>query len=183
MIKKPKKKTAKFWKHKLELEHVRHCILFGKKFKTGGEAYFIAQKMKIGASKFRDLKEEIQSEGAKREWFAKEALLVIEEDHQLSVERIRMMEDRLLQEFEQVASTSFYAYSNESENQQELIKNESHDAQLLLRIIAQFQSLQETKDKMYSATAMVQEMSEIQKRREEEEDLGNVTNTPIKNSI
>ncbi len=80
-----------------------------------------------------------------------------------------MMEDRLLQEFEQLAATSYYKYINEGTDQQELIRNKTHDYSALLRVISQFQSLQETKTKMFSATPLVQEVMEVHARQEEED--------------
>jgi len=80
-----------------------------------------------------------------------------------------MMEDRLLQEFEQLAATSFYKYINQGKPEQELIRNKAHDYSALIRVISQFQSLQETKTKMFSATPLVQEVMEVHARQEIEE--------------
>ena len=181
MVKGPKKSTKDF-KHKLELEYMRSCIIFGKKY-AAAKAYFEANGLRLGESKFYELKSEVKSSKASQDWFAKEAIWVIEDDHKLSVERIRMLEDRLMAEFEQVSATNFYTYINEGTEEQQLIKDKSHDANLLLRIIAQFQALQETKNKMYSATPLVQEIMEIQKRHEQESELGYVTNKGITNTV
>ena len=161
---------------------MRTCLIFGKHFQAAKQ-YFKANGLNLGETKFYDLKNELQSPKASEDWFSKEAIWVIQDDHKLSVERIRMLEDRLMEEFQQVASTSFYTYMNEGEEQKQLIQNEAHDAQLLLRIIAQFQSLQETKNKMYSATPLVQEIMEIQKRQEQEIELSYVTNKRNRNPV
>ncbi|MCH7648864.1 MAG: hypothetical protein IIA83_09685 [Thaumarchaeota archaeon] len=41
----------------------------------------------------------------------------------------------------------------------------------MLRLIAEFRALQETKTKMFAATPLVQEMMEVHRRQEENENL------------
>jgi len=154
-------------KHKLKLELMRTCKIYGKSFEES-KAYFKLKGFELGETTFTDLRTELKTRDSAQGWFSNEALFVIEEDHQLSVERIRMMEDRLLQEFEQLAATNYYTYKNKGTEQQELIRNKVHDVNALLRVIAQFQTLQETKTKMFSATPLVQEIMEVHARQEEE---------------
>ncbi len=164
---KPKKETKGQLKHKLKLELMRTCKIYGKGFEES-KAYFKLKGFELSETTFTDLRTELKSRDAAQGWFSNEALYVIEEDHKLSVERIRVMEDRLLQEFEQLAATNYYKYINQGTEQQELIRNKAHDANALLRVIAQFQSLQETKTKMFSATPLVQEIMEVHAQQEEE---------------
>jgi len=165
---KAKKKTKASLKHELKLELMRTCKIYGKSYEES-KAYFQLRGLELGETVFTELRNELKSRDSAKGWFSNEALFVIEEDHQLSVERIRMMEDRLLQEFEQLAATSYYKYINQGTDQQELIRNKAHDTNALIRVIAQFQSLQETKTKMFSATPLVQEVMEVHAQQEEEQ--------------
>jgi len=158
--------------HQYKLSLMRDCQIYRKSLEDS-KLYFNSKGYSLSKSQSTKLKKELKSAKSAKNWFSKEALFVIEQDHMLSVERIRMLEDRLMQEFEQVASTSFYKNWDAKKPNQELIRNKNHDADLLLRIIAQFQSLQETKTKMFSATPMVQEMMEVHRRQEEYENSHN----------
>jgi len=160
-------KTKPQLEHMVKLGLMKDSQMFGKKY-DATKLYFESKGFTLGNTQFTDLRNELKSADNAKEWFSKEALFVIEEDHMLSVERIRMLEDRLMQEFEQVAATNFYKYLNEGTEEQEIIRNKSHDGQFLLRIVAQFQSLQETKTKMFSATPLVQELMEVHRQQEEE---------------
>lgn len=165
---KSKQKSKATLKHELKLELMRTCKIYGKSFEES-KAYFKLKGYELGETTFTDLRTELKSHDAAKGWFSNEALFVIEEDHQLSVERIRMMEDRLLQEFEQLAATNYYTYINQGSEEQQLVKNKVHDVHALLRVISQFQSLQETKTKMFSATPLVQEVMEVHARQEDED--------------
>jgi len=164
--------TNRELEHQVKLGLMRECMIYGKGFEAS-KAYFEFKGFTLGSTQFTELRNEIKSAQNAKEWFSKEALFVIEEDHMLSVERIRIMEDRLLQEFEQVASTNFYKYINAGTKEQEIIRNKAHDVNALLRIIQQFQSLQETKTKMFSATPLVQEIMEVHRRQEAESKIVN----------
>ena len=165
---KPKPQNKANLKHQLKLELMRNCMIYGKSYEES-QAYFKLKGFELSETTYTDLRKELRTRNQAQGWFSNEALYVIEEDHQLSVERIRVMEDRLLQEFEQLSATNYYKYINQGTEQQELIKNKAHDVHALLRVIAQFQSLQETKTKMFSATPLVQEIMEVHARQEEEQ--------------
>lgn len=156
--------------HEYRILLMKDCMIYGKSY-DACKLYFESKGLTLGTTNFSDLRNEVKSAKNTKQWFSKEALFVIEEDHMLSVERIRKMEDRLLEEFESVAATNFYKYLNAGTEEQQVVRNKAHDAQLLLRIIAQFQSLQETKTKMFSATPLVQEMMEVHAQHEEEKDI------------
>jgi len=160
-------KTKPQIEHELKLEVMRTCQIYGKSYEAT-EVYFKSKGFTLGSTQFTELRNELKSRENAKEWFSKEALYLIEEDHMLSVERIKMMEDRLLEEFEQVSATTYYKYINEGTDEQELIRNKAHDVNALLRIIAQFESLQETKTKMFSATPLVQEIMEVHAQQEDE---------------
>lgn len=170
--------TKKKLEHQYKLALMRDCQIYGKTYEAT-QAYFKSKGFTLGTTQFTDLKNQLKETQNAKEWFSKEALFAIEEDHMLSVERIRMMENRLLEEFEQVAATTFYKYINAGTKEQELIKDKSHDANLLLRIIAQFQALQETKTKMFSATPLVQEVMEVHARQEEETQQPSKVKQPV----
>jgi len=158
--------------HKYKLSLMRECIISGKSFKET-EIFFKSIGVPLSQSQYTRLKNELKSTKSANNWFSKEALFVIEEDHMLSVERIRMLEDRLMQEFEQVSSTSFYNNWDITKSNQKLTINKNHDGQYMLRLIAEFRALQETKTKMFSATPLVQEMMEVHRRQEEYENSHN----------
>jgi len=162
--------------HKYKLSLMRECIICGKSFRET-QIFFKSRGISLSQSQYTRLKNELKSAKYAKNWFREEALYVIEQDHMLSVECIRMMEDRLMQEFEQVSSTSFYNNWDITKPNQKLTRNKNHDADLLLKIIAQFQSLQETKTKMFGATPLVQELMEVHRR---EEDEANMTAEPEK---
>jgi len=136
---------------KTELEHqykiglMRDCQIYGKAYKDSKE-YFKSKGYTLGRTQFAELKKELKSSNSAKNWFSKEALFVIEEDHMLSVERIRSMESDLVNEY----------WNTDNVN-------------LKIRIIAQFESLQLTKTKMFSCTPMVQEMLEAHRRQEDME--------------
>jgi len=161
------KNGDKKMKHYYKLSLMRDCQIFGKDYEES-KKYFKSNGFTLGSTQFTDLRNELKSAKSAKNWFSKEALFVIEEDHMLSVERIRMMEDRLMEEFEQVSSTSFYNNYDITKPNQELTRNTNHDADLLLKIIAQFESLQLTKTKMFSCTPMVQAMMEVHRKEEDE---------------
>lgn len=155
--------------HAYKLEIMRTCQIYGKDFETT-KAYFKSKGYTLGRTQFTDLRNELKSRKIVKEWFSKEALYAMEEDHELSVERIRLIENRLMEEFEQVSATTYYKYVNAGSKEQELIKNKAHNVHDMLRIIAQFESLQSIKTKMFSATPLVQEIMEVHAQQEEEKE-------------
>ena len=117
------------------------------------------------------LRNELKSSKNAKNWFSKEALYIIEEDHMISVERIRTIEDKLVNEMLKLVKEDEFetsvSYSTDSSGVVKLrVKN--YNLELLIKLTAQFQSLQETKTKMFSATPMVQEMMEVHARQQEE---------------
>ncbi len=168
--------TKRQLEHQYKLSLMRDCQIYGKSLEDS-KLYFNSKGYSLSKSQSTELKKELKSSKMAKNWFSKEALFVIEEDHMLSVERIRMMEDRLMEEFEQVSSTSFYNNWDITKPNQKLTRNKNHDADLLIKIIAQFESLQLTKTKMFSCTPMVQEMLEAHRRQE---DMENKTAEPEK---
>jgi len=160
--------------HQYKLFLIRGCLIYGKSYKDS-EQYFNSIGFSLSKSQFTKLKKEFKSTKIAKNWFSEEALYAIEEDHMLSVERIRLLDDRLMGEFEQVSATSYYDNWYTRKSDEELIRNKSHNADLLLKIISQFQSIQETKTKMFSATPLVQELMEVHRR---EEDEANMTAEP-----
>lgn len=168
--------------HAYKLSLMRDCQIYGKLLEAS-KLYFESKGFTLGHTQFTNLKNELKSADNAKAWFSKEALFVIEEDHMLSVERIRMMEDRLLQEFEQVAATNFYKYLNAGTKEQEVIRNKAHDGQFMLRLIAEFRALQEIKTKMFSATPFVQELMEVHRMHEEEQSAPTRPPAPTKKEL
>jgi len=139
------KNGDKKMKHPYKLSLMRDCQIFGKGYEES-KKYFKSKGFTLGSTQFTDLRNELKSANHAKNWFSKEALFVIEEDHMLSIERIRSMESDLVNEY----------WNTDNVN-------------LKIRIIAQFESLQLTKTKMFSCTPMVQEMLEAHRRQEDME--------------
>lgn len=139
--------------HEVKLSLMRDCEIYGKSFKEK-QVYFKSKGYTLSQAQSTRLKQELHSPERIRNWFSKEALYVIEDDHMLSVERIRSLEDKLLEQFDIIYTK---------------IKKSTQDIHLLIKLVAQFQSLQETKTKMFSATPLVQELMEVHRRQEEYE--------------
>lgn len=152
--------TKKELFHELKIEYIRYCVIYNKTFKETQE-FFKAKKISLSESTWRTLKLEIHNSKYAKNWFSKEALYVIEQDHMISVERIKIMDNQLFSEFITLQKT---------------FDKTPEDIALLLSIVARYQAVQETKTKMFSATPMVQEMAEIRDRRESEDELWN---TPV----
>ena len=139
--------------HDVKLSLMRDCQIYGKPFKEE-QIYFKSKGYSLSQAQSTRLKQELHSTDNTRNWFSKEALYVIEDDHMLSVERIRSLEDKLLEQF-------YVFYTKPKKSIQEI--------HLLIKLVAQFQSLQETKTKMFSATPLVQELMEVHRQHEENE--------------
>lgn len=168
------KQTKKQIEHALKIELMRYCVIFGKSYQDTS-LYFKSKGYNLGTTQFTELRNELKSKHAAKDWFRKEALYAMEEDHMLSVDRIKVLEDRIMEEFEQVSATTFYKYINAGTDEQQIIRNKAHDGNFLLRLVAQFQSLQDTKTKLFSATPMVQEIMEVHAQQEEEENTFQTT--------
>ena len=150
-------KNKKELTHEVKLSLMRDCEIYRKPFKEE-QVYFKSKGYSLSQAQSTRLKQELHSPERIRNWFSKEALYVIEEDHMLSVERIRSLEDKLLELF-------YTIYSKTKKSIQEI--------HLLIKLTAEFRSLQETKSKMFSATPLVQELMEVHRRQEENEKLYN----------
>jgi len=122
---------------------MRDCQIYGKSLEDS-KLYFNSKGYSLSQSQFTKLKKELKSSKFAENWFTKEALFFIEEDHMLSVERIRRMEDKIYQDFW-----------------------EADDVEIRLKTMTQFESIQNTKTKMFGATAMVQELMEVHRQHEE----------------
>lgn len=131
--------------HYYKLGLMRDCQIFGKDF-TESKTYFKSKGYSLGRTQFTELRKELKSAKFAKDWFSKEALYVIEEDHMLSTERIRILENDLMAEY-----------------------FKTKGVELKLKIISQFESLQMTKSKMFSATPLVQSLMEVHRQEEEYE--------------
>lgn len=149
-----KKEPKKQLEHRLKLELMKTCMIYGKSF-ADTVAYFKSHDYKLGKTQNWELRTELQSAAAAKDWFRKEALFVIEGDHQLSVERVRKFEEDLIVEF-------YILKKKEDKSAQ--------DISLMIRLVAQFQAIQETKTSLFGATPMIQEWMEERARREEEQE-------------
>jgi len=129
--------------HSYKLGLMRDCQIFGKGF-TESKAYFKSKGYSLGRTQFTELRKELKSAKFAKDWFSKEALYVIEEDHMLSTERIRILENDLMAEY-----------------------FKAKGVELKLKIMSQFESIQNTKTKMFSATPLVQSLMEVHRQHEE----------------
>jgi hypothetical protein len=136
---------------KTELEHqyklglMRDCQIYGKSLKEC-KIYFAGKGYSLSKTQFTGLRNELKSQKSAKNWFSREALYVIEEDHMISVETGRAMVTDLVNE---------YWSATELDDK--------------LSIVARWESLQVTLTKMFSATPMVQELMEVHRRQEQEE--------------
>jgi len=130
--------------HQYKLGLMRDCQIYGKSYKECKE-YFKTKGYTLSRTQFVNLRAELKSTKSSENWFSKEALYVLEEDHRLSLDRIRSIESDLARE-----------YSN------------AQDANLKTKISAELRAIQDTKSKMFSATPLVQELMEVHARQEEE---------------
>jgi len=149
----PRKLSHKEMEHIVKLSLVRECNIYGKPYKET-QKFFKDRSLSLSSTQWKNLRLELKSPKSAKNWFSKEAMYVIEEDHMLSVERIRSLEDKLLEQFDNIYTKT---------------KKSTQDIHLLIKLVAQFQSLQETKTKMFSATPLVQEMMEVHARQQEEQ--------------
>jgi len=131
--------------HYYKQELMRDCQIYGKDYAESKD-YFKSRGYSLGRTQFTELKKELKSAKSAKNWFSREALYVIEEDHMIAVERTRAMEDDIVNEYWK-----------------------AKDIETKLKIMAQWESLQNTKTKMFSCTPMVQAMMEEHRKHEDEE--------------
>jgi len=135
--------------HKYKLGLMRECQIYGKPLKEC-KIYFGDKGYSLSKTQFTALRNELKSRKSAKNWFSNEALFAMEESHMISVEAGRKMEADLVLEYW-----------------------ECEDVNKKIRIVAQWESLQMTMTKMYSATPMVQELMEVHARQEVEEAAAN----------
>jgi len=139
------KNGDKKMQHPYKLSLIRDCQMYGKGYEES-KKYFKSNGFTLGSTQFTDLRNELKSAKSAENWFSKEALFVMEESHMISVEAGRKMEADLVFEYWKC-----------------------DDVNKKIRIVAQWESLQMTMTKMFSATPMVQELMEVHRREEDEE--------------
>ena len=137
--------TKRELEHQYKLSLMRDCQIYGKSLEDS-KLYFNSKGYSLSKSQSTELKKELKSSKMAENWFSKEALFVMEESHMISVEAGRKMEADLVFEYWKC-----------------------DDINKKIRIIAQWESLQMTMTKMFSATPMVQELMEVHRRQEDEE--------------
>ncbi len=136
---------------KTELEHqyklglMRDCQIYGKSLKEC-KVYFAGKGYSLSKTQFTGMRNELKSRKSAKNWFSREALYVIEEDHMIQVETGRAIIADLVKEY---WSTT--------------------DINKKIRIASEWESLSLTMTKIFSATPMVQELMEVHARQEDEE--------------
>ena len=131
--------------HKYKLGLMRECQIYGKSLKEC-KIYFGDKGYSLSKTQFTALRNELKSRKSAKNWFSKEALYIIEEDHMIQVETGRAITADLVKEY----------WSTEDINEK-------------IRIASEWESLTLTMTKIYSATPMVQELMEVHARQEMEE--------------
>lgn len=149
------KMTNKQMEHELKICLIRECEIYGKKFKEA-QKYFHDKGIEIGHTQWKALRKEIRSARGAQNWFTDEALIVLESDHKLSLHRTLQIENGLVDEI-------FRLQKIENKSPQEF--------HMYIKSITQFESMQETKTKMFSATPMIQEIMAVHEQQKEEQDL------------
>jgi len=137
--------TKRQLEHQYKLSLMRDCQIYGKSLEDS-KLYFNSKGYSLSKSQSTELKKELKSSKMAENWFSKEALFVIEESHMISVETGRKLEEDIM-----------LAYWG------------TDDIEIKLKIISQWESLQMTMTKMYSATPMVQALMEVHRKEEDEE--------------
>ncbi len=143
--------------HKYKLGLMRECQIYGKSLKEC-KIYFGGKGFSLSKTQFTSLRNELKSRKSAKNWFSNEALYVMEEAHMISVETGRKLEEDIILKY---------------------WKTDELDEKL--KIISQWESLQMTMTKMYSATPMVQELMEVHSRQELEEAKTQVATPPTNN--
>ena len=131
--------------HKYKLGLMRECQIYGKSLKEC-KVYFADKGYSLSKTLFTKMRNELKSRRSAKNWFSKEALFIIEEDHMIQVETGRAIVADLVKEYW-----------------------EAEDINEKLRIASEWESLSLTMTKIYSATPMVQELMEVHARQEVEE--------------
>ena len=158
--------------HAYKLSLMRECQIYGKLFPEAKE-YFKSKGFTLGHTQFTHLRNELKSTKTAENWFSKEALYVIEEDHMLSVERLRKYEDKLVAISNDLIKDDDFETTVKYDTDKSgavKVRVRNYNTELYLKIISEFKSIQETKTKMFGATPLVQELMEVHRRQEEEHD-------------
>ena len=131
--------------HKYKLGLMRECQIYGKSLKEC-KIYFGDKGYSLSKTQFTGMRNELKSRKSAKNWFSREALYVIEEDHMIQVETGRAIVADLVKEY--------------------WLTTDINDK---IRIASEWESLSLTMTKIYSATPMVQELMEVHARQEMEE--------------
>jgi len=83
--------------HQYKMELMRDCQIYGKSLKEC-KLFFGDKGYSLSKSLFTTLRNELKSRKSSKNWFSKEALFAVEEDHMISVDRIRKVEDVLVKQ-------------------------------------------------------------------------------------
>ncbi len=155
--------------HKYKVELVRSCQIYGKSYKEA-KSYFAAQGFTLGSTLWKKLRLELTTRKSAKEWFSKEALYVIEEDHMNSVERIRSIESIIVAQIHKLMGEGDFDTKVHFDTSDEGVRQrvENYNLELLIKLTATFESIQKTKTDMFSCTPMVQEMMEVRARQDQE---------------
>ena len=165
--------TNKELEHQYKLSLMRECMVYGKDYRET-KSYFNDRGFTLGKTQFTELRTELRGVKSARNWFSSEALYMLEQDHMISVERIRKYEDKLVNISNRlIEEDDFETSVNYDTDKSGIVKLRvrNYNTELFLKIISEFKSIQETKTKMFSATPLVQEMMEVHRQQEAEKDI------------
>lgn len=165
--------------HQYKIGLVRECMIYGKSLKET-QKYFASKGLKISKKSWQNYRNELKSAKSAKDWFSKEAMYAMEEDHMLAVESARRIEDKIKNILSRLLNEDDFDtkvdYATKSDGQV-IQRVTNYNTELLIRLSGEFRAMQETKTKLFSATPMVQEMLEVHRRRKEEDDLLNQFDT------
>ena len=154
-LKDGQKMTPKQIEHEYKLGLMRECRIYGKEY-SECNVYFKDKGFSLGQTQFKQLRAELKNIKSSKNWFSREALYAIEDDHKLSVERIREIDEAVYKQLKILMDKEPLS---------------TIDVNSLVKLTAQFQSIQETKTKMFSATPLVQEMMEVHEQQQNESQI------------
>ena len=161
-----KSQTKAQIERKLKLEYTKECMFYGFKY-PAAKNFFISKGINPPSrALYKQLKEKVRKDRNQSTWYSKDALLLMEEDHQKSIARAMLMEERLIADDDLLEEVQMDEDMKESQKQMFInIKSQARST-----IYKNWRELQDIKSKMFNATPLVTEIVEVHRRQMLEEE-------------
>lgn len=164
----PTTKTA--LRHKMKLEMLRYCLVWGYGEKQTIE-YFKLRGESLGTTHYYELKNEFNSKESKGQWFREQALFAMENTHKQSIEQLDELIKTTMAEIQQLQSTNVYVNKAPDGQPPKLEFNENHDSTALAHMMKTLADLIKTRDDMLAATPVVQAIMNKHANMQEKEKM------------